>query len=158
MNPFVIFHINYILKRIPFLGLEDAHCLCNAIHVEATVYSDRPSNHFWCICRHHWILFLQYTNDTIYKRWYFLVNIIFHINKQNIFVTLMKWALNGGGEVLMWVSPLRHAVWLDFFDFGQLLKPLATINFPKLPTFFGNFCKGVKVFNFSSEIIFGQLS
>ena len=45
----------------------------------------------------------------------------------------------------------------DLLYFGQLLKPLATINFPKSPTFLGNFCKGVKIFNFSSEIIFGQL-
>ena len=45
----------------------------------------------------------------------------------------------------------------DFVDFGQLLKPLATINWPRSPTFFGKFCKGVKIFNFSSEIIFGQL-
>ena len=40
---------------------------------------------------------------------------------------------------------------------GQLSKPLATINLPKSPTFLGNFCKGVKIFNFSNEIIFGQL-
>ena len=33
----------------------------------------------------------------------------------------------------------------------------ATINLPKSPTFLGNFCKGVKIFNFSSKIIFGQL-
>ena len=37
------------------------------------------------------------------------------------------------------------------------LKPLATINLPKSPTFVGNFCKGVKINHFSSEIIFGQL-
>ena len=36
-------------------------------------------------------------------------------------------------------------------------KPLATINLPKYPTFLGNFCKGVKIYHFSSEIIFGQL-
>ena len=34
---------------------------------------------------------------------------------------------------------------------------LATINLPKYPTFLGNFCKGVKIINFSNEIIFGQL-
>ena len=45
----------------------------------------------------------------------------------------------------------------DLLDFGQLLKPFATINLPKSPTFLGNFCKGVKIFHFSSEIIFGQL-
>ena len=32
----------------------------------------------------------------------------------------------------------------DLLDFGQ-------------PTFLSDFCKGVKIFNFSSEIIFGQL-
>ena len=36
--------------------------------------------------------------------------------------------------------------------------PLATINFPKSPTFLGYFCKGVKIYHSSSEIIFGQLS
>ena len=45
----------------------------------------------------------------------------------------------------------------DLFDFGQVFKALATINFPKSPTFLGNFCKGVKIYHFSSEIIFGQL-
>ena len=45
----------------------------------------------------------------------------------------------------------------NFLDFGQLSNYLATINLPKSPTFFGNFCKGVKIYHFSSEIIFGQL-
>ena len=40
---------------------------------------------------------------------------------------------------------------------GIFSKPWATINLPKSPTFLGNFCKGVKIFNFSCEIIFGQL-
>jgi len=40
---------------------------------------------------------------------------------------------------------------------GNFLKPLATIILPKSPTFLGNFCKGVKIYHFSSEIIFGQL-
>ena len=45
----------------------------------------------------------------------------------------------------------------DLLDFGQLLKPLAIINLPKSPTVLGNFCVGAKIFNFSSEILFGQL-
>ena len=45
----------------------------------------------------------------------------------------------------------------DLLDFGQLFKPLATINLPKSPTFLGNFCKDVKMYHFLSEIIFGQL-
>ena len=41
---------------------------------------------------------------------------------------------------------------------GNYLKPLATINLPNSPTFLGNFCKGVKIYHCSSEIIFGQHS
>ena len=41
-----------------------------------------------------------------------------------------------------------------FWTLGSFLKPLATINWPKYPTFLGKFCKGVKIFNFSSEIHF----
>ena len=45
----------------------------------------------------------------------------------------------------------------DLLDFLHIFKALATINLPKSQTFLGNFCKGVKIFNFSREIIFGQL-
>ena len=31
------------------------------------------------------------------------------------------------------------------------------MSLPKYTTFIGNFCKGVKIFHFSSELIFGQL-
>ena len=47
--------------------------------------------------------------------------------------------------------------WVIYWTLGRFLKPLAPINLPKSPTFFGNFCKGVKIYPFSSEIIFGQL-
>ena len=53
----------------------------------------------------------------------------------------------------------RQAVWPDlaiFWTLGNFLKPLATINLPKSPTFLGKFCKGIKIFHFSSEITFGQ--
>ena len=50
-------------------------------------------------------------------------------------------------EQVLWSSVTRLGDLLDF------LKPLATINLPKSPTFLGNFCKGVKIYNFSSEII-----
>ena len=42
-----------------------------------------------------------------------------------------------------------------YWTFGNFLKPLATINLPKSLTVLGNFCVGAKIFNFSSEIIFG---
>ena len=45
----------------------------------------------------------------------------------------------------------------NFLHFGQLFQALATISLPKSLTFLGNFCKGVKIYHFSSEIIFGQL-
>ena len=47
--------------------------------------------------------------------------------------------------------------WAIFWTLGNFLKPLATINLPKSPTFLCNFCKGVEIFEFSSEIIFRQL-
>ena len=37
---------------------------------------------------------------------------------------------------------------------GKFLTPFATIKLPKSPTFLGNFCKGVKIYHFSSEINF----
>ena len=42
----------------------------------------------------------------------------------------------------------------DLLHFGQLLKPVAKIILPKWPSLLGNFCKCVKIFDFSSEIIF----
>ena len=45
----------------------------------------------------------------------------------------------------------------NLLDFEQDFKAFATINLPESLTFLGNFCKGVKIFHFSSEIIFGQL-
>ena len=40
---------------------------------------------------------------------------------------------------------------------GNFLETLARINLPKSPTFLGNFSKVVKIYHFSTEIIFGQL-
>ena len=45
----------------------------------------------------------------------------------------------------------------DLWPLGKILKPLATINLPKYHKFLGNFCNGVKIYHFSSEIILGQL-
>ena len=45
----------------------------------------------------------------------------------------------------------------DFCTLGNFIKPLATINLPKSHIFLGNFCKHVKIYHFSTEIIFGQL-
>ena len=44
-----------------------------------------------------------------------------------------------------------------YWTLGNFSKHLATIILSKSPTFLGNFCEGVLIFNFSSEIIFGQL-
>ena len=41
----------------------------------------------------------------------------------------------------------------DLLEFGQLFKACGK----KSPTFLGNFCNLVKIFNFSSEIFLGQL-
>ena len=47
--------------------------------------------------------------------------------------------------------------WEIYWTLGTVLKPLATINLPKFPTFLGNLCHGVKIYHFSNEMIFGQL-
>ena len=44
-----------------------------------------------------------------------------------------------------------------YWTLGNFLEPLAIVNLPKSPTFFGNFCKGVEIYHFSSEIIYRQL-
>ena len=54
----------------------------------------------------------------------------------------------------------KQAVWPDWaihWTLGNFVKPLATINFPKSPTFLSKFYKGDKIYHFSSEIIFWQL-
>ena len=47
--------------------------------------------------------------------------------------------------------------WAIYWTLGNFAKPLTAINLHKSSVFLGNFCKGVKIFNFSSGIIFGQL-
>ena len=54
---------------------------------------------------------------------------------------------------------LHRSVWPDwaiYWSLGNFLKPLSTINLPKYHTFLGNFCKGVKIYHFSSEIHLGN--
>ena len=41
----------------------------------------------------------------------------------------------------------------DLLNFGQVFKALGKINLAKSPTFLINFCKGVKMYPFSCEII-----
>ena len=47
--------------------------------------------------------------------------------------------------------------WAIFCPLGNFSKPVAAIILPKLSTLLGNFCIGVKISYFSSELIFGQL-
>ena len=59
-----------------------------------------------------------------------------------------------------WRPAVQWPVWPDwaiYWTLGNFLKPLATINLPKSPTFLDKFCKRAKIYHFSSEIIFGQL-
>ena len=52
------------------------------------------------------------------------------------------------------------AVWPDwaiFFNFRQLFKAFGNNLFAQISHILRHFFKGVKIFNFSSEIIFGQL-
>ena len=67
-------------------------------------------------------------------------------------------------EVMSYNPSTGYNTWVEnsvprlgnLWDFGQLFKALAKINLPKSHTFLCNFCKGVKMYHFSSEIIFGQ--
>ena len=45
----------------------------------------------------------------------------------------------------------------DLLHFGQLFKACGNNYFAQITPFLGNYCKGAKNVNFSSEIIFGQL-
>ena len=44
----------------------------------------------------------------------------------------------------------------DLSDLGNFSKNVTSITFPKSTTFLGIFCKGVKIFHFSSELILGN--
>ena len=62
---------------------------------------------------------------------------------------------------LVTLLPRYLAVWPDweiYWALGNFSKPVGTISLHKSTTLLGTFCKGVKNFNFSCEIIFGQLS
>ena len=43
--------------------------------------------------------------------------------------------------------------WAIYWTLGKFLKPLATINLPKSPTFLGDFCKGAKIYHFWTTLI-----
>ena len=45
----------------------------------------------------------------------------------------------------------------DLLHFGQLFKACGNTYFAQIAHILGNFCRGVKIFHFSSGIIFGQL-
>ena len=45
----------------------------------------------------------------------------------------------------------------DLLHLGQLLKAFGNNYFAHIAHISGNFCKGVEIFHFSIEIIFGQL-
>ena len=53
-----------------------------------------------------------------------------------------------------------QSVWTDwtiYWTLGNFSKSFSTINLSTSPTLLGNFCKGVKIFDFSSEIILGNI-
>ena len=89
------------------------------------------------------------------------------LTNNSIFYLLVKFSLDEHEtsrimcflcKVYWWLAANSSVTRLgDLLDFGPILKPLATINLPKSPTFVGNCCKGVKIFDFSIEIIFGRL-
>ena len=67
------------------------------------------------------------------------------------------WLVFMPGQVVVVGTPISVTRLGIFWTLGNFLKPLSTINLPKSPTFLGIFSNGVKIYYFSSEIIFGQL-
>ena len=60
-------------------------------------------------------------------------------------------------SVLRWVVNASTVTRLgNSLDFGQVLKPLATINLPKSPTVLGNFCKVAKIYHFLVKSFLGN--
>ena len=85
-------------------------------------------------------------------------------------VTLKVWRKRGreGGRqlssngktsngILISGCPPVWPYWAIYCTLGNFTKSVPAIHLPKSPTFLGNVCKGVKIINFSSEIIFGRL-
>ena len=58
---------------------------------------------------------------------------------------------------IFWYHDQCDQIWRFFALWATFLKPLATINLHKSLTFLCIFCKGVKIYHFSSAFIFGQL-
>ena len=71
------------------------------------------------------------------------------------FSLLSKQMMTSHNFNILW-SWAMWPYWAIYWTLGNFLKPLATINLPESPTFLCNFCKGVKICHFSSEIIFRQ--
>ena len=44
----------------------------------------------------------------------------------------------------------------NLLDFGQVFKAFGSMKCAQISHFLGNFCEGVTIYHFSSEIIFGQ--
>ena len=70
----------------------------------------------------------------------------------------LRTSSNGNAPLPSEPQPPVWPDWAIYWTLGIYSNHLVTINLPKSPTFLGNFCKGVKIFHFSSEILFGQLS
>ena len=97
---------------------------------------------------------------------FYILDRFVNYNFCNVFIMLgtvhkisrdILWKFNAYASSTSCLIQLQ-AVWPDwaiYWTLGYFLKPLATINLPKSPTFLGNFCKGVKIYHFSSWNHFG---
>ena len=113
---------------------------------------------FKVLCNLWWLVSIRQTFEpnfaTLMLLWQFFV-------LAKYVQILKKWSSHL--VTLLLADPVVHLLrtvwpyWAIYWTLGTFLKPLATINLPKSPTILGNFCKGVKIYTFSSEIIFGQL-
>ena len=104
--------------------------------------------------------------DKMMAFYYFDSSYIQNVNE----IILQPKSLTNLRVALPWYADIKHHNWLKqswdlepvwpdwaiYWTLGNFSKPVATISLRKSRTFLGNSCKGVKIFNFSSEIILGN--
>ena len=102
-------------------------------------------NHYLDQCSHSNISLVLSTHVNAINQFCFALSLgeVVSLSLSETMITLIGWVI-----CAVWPD------WSTYWTLGNFLKHLGTINLPKSPAFFVNFCKGVKIYHFSSEIIF----
>ena len=105
------------------------------VNCSSTVYSNKDA----------WRSSRSYINDQIRR-------LRAQLSELKVILVLCCWWWWWCGIICISVTRFGNLLYV-----GQLLKPLATINLPKSPTFLRNFCKGFKIFYFREKSFLGNL-